>query len=460
MIPWLDIAIAIPVAVLLVVVSGFFAGSEVALFSLRRVDREQLARSGRSGDKRVLRLLSQPRQLIAAALLGNEAVIGALFILALGVVAVVRPALALSWWRLGGVTLAVVLPLVVLLGEVMPKTLALKAPIAWARAAARPLAAFALLITPVRWLVLGIAGVLTRPFGSDKPRPARDLTEEEFRTLVDAGSAQGQLDARERRLIHRVFEFADKNVGQIMTPRERMFALSYDLPMQRLAKEIAARGFSRVPIYQKNIDNIRGILNAKDLVRLPAGQAPARTLGELLHEPLFVPRATPIKRLFLTFKQRKVHLGIVVNEYGKVLGLVTMDDVLGQLFGALRDEREHLQSGMFKAPRGPRTRTPVDVLQTGPVPLVPPAAEVPPASRVSDFIHEETPPEVTPPPTEVPLKIADVARRMQTAADDDDRAPRSRRPSTAPDDDGVVATPMTEADTGPSGPVKVRREST
>jgi CBS domain containing-hemolysin-like protein len=192
-----------------------------------------------------------------------------------------------------------------------------------------------------------------------RSRPSRDLSEEEFRTLVDAGSVQGQVDARERRLIHRVFEFNDKNVGQVMTPRERIFALSYDLPAQRLVKEVAARGFSRVPIYQRSLDNIRGILNAKDLVRTIAAQPLGRPLGELLHEPLFVPRTTPVKRLFLTFKQKKVHMALVVSEYGKVLGLVTMDDLLAQIFGVLRDERAELQNTI--PPGRMRVRTPVDV---------------------------------------------------------------------------------------------------
>jgi CBS domain-containing protein len=204
---------------------------------------------------------------------------------------------------------------------------------------------FSLAVAPARFVVQLLTGLLLRRFGVvARPRASPDLSEEEFRTLVDAGSAQGQVDARERRLIHRVFEFNDKNVGQVMTPRERIFALSYDLPAQRLVKELAARGFSRVPIYQKSLDNIRGILNAKDLVRTTAGQPLGRPLGDLLHEPLFVPRTTPVKRLFLTFKQKKVHMAIVVSEYGKVLGLVTMDDLLSQIFGVLRDERAELQN--------------------------------------------------------------------------------------------------------------------
>jgi CBS domain containing-hemolysin-like protein len=214
--------------------------------------------------------------------------------------------------------------------------------------------------------------------------------------LVDAGSAQGQVDQRERRLIHRVFEFGDKTVGQIMTPRDKVFALSYDLPMQRLVKEIAARGFSRVPIYQKSLDNVRGILNAKDLVNAAAAQAPTRPLNELLHEPLFVPRTTPVKRLFLTFKQKKVHMAIVVSEYGKVLGLVTMDDLLAQIFGVIRDERAELQASNPNI-KLPRPRTPPGSPDTGPIPRQPepvrpihPVDEVtPPAVDIEELVHTQ-----------------------------------------------------------------------
>jgi CBS domain containing-hemolysin-like protein len=207
----------------------------------------------------------------------------------------------------------------------------------------------------LRFILQGFAERCCALLGASTKRSVRDMSQAEFRNLVDAGSAQGQVNARERRMIHRVFEFADKNVGQIMTPRDRMFSLSFELPMARLSKEIAARGFSRVPIYQKSVDNIRGIVNAKDVVRILRQPAASRGLAEILHEPLFVPRATPVKRLFVTFQQKKVHMALVVNEYGKVLGLVTMDDVLSQLFGVLRDEREGKQRQGRPARRIART---------------------------------------------------------------------------------------------------------
>jgi CBS domain containing-hemolysin-like protein len=350
-----DLQIAIPLAALCVLMSAFCSGTEVALFSLRRVDREQLAHSNLSADRRILRMLERPRRLIATVLIGNQAFNSVLAVIVLAVVMRLSP--FTSMWANAGIALGITLPLIVLLSEVTSKTLAAKASLAWARAASLPLSLFAFAVTPVRIIVHYASEVLLRPLGaSARTRPARDLSEEEFRTLVDAGSAQGQVDARERRLIHRVFEFNDKNVGQVMTPRERIFAVSYDLPTQRLVKELASRGFSRVPIYQKSLDNIRGIVHAKDLVRTAARKPLDRPLGDVLHEPLFVPRTTPVKRLFLTFKQKKVHMAIVVSEYGKVLGLVTMDDLLAQIFGVLRDERADLQNSI--PPGRLRVRTP------------------------------------------------------------------------------------------------------
>ncbi|MGE0396348.1 MAG: hemolysin family protein [Kofleriaceae bacterium] len=348
-----ELQYTIPLAIICVLGSAFCSGSEVALFSLRRVERDQLARSESVIDRRIVAMLERPRRLIATVLIGNVTFNSFLAVIILGEVA---HYCGLSIWACGGITLAITLPLIVLFSEVTSKTLAAKAPLLWSRLSVLPLAFLMLLVTPLRLVVQAITTVILAPLGdAARTRGPRDLSEEEFRTLVDAGSAQGQVDARERRLIHRVFEFSDKNVGQVMTPRDRMFALSYDLPVARLLKELAARGFSRVPIYQKSLDNIRGIVNAKDLVKVTAGQPLGRPLGDLLHEPLFVPRTTPVKRLFLTFKQKKVHMAIVVSEYGKVLGLVTMDDLLAQIFGQLRDERAELQNS---APNRQRARTP------------------------------------------------------------------------------------------------------
>ena len=426
---WSDIAPYVGIIAALVLLSGFFSGTEVALFALRRVDREQMARSGRAADRIVLALLEKPRRLIATVLVGNEALNGTITALVVVALAEVLPELGLA--GRAAIAVAITLPIVVLFGEVTAKTLALKSPLGWARATARSLWLFSILIAPLRLAVHGLSELFLKPFGAAaRSRPERDLSEEEFKSLIDAGSAQGQVDARERRIIHRVFEFGDKNVGQVMTPRDKIVALSYDLPMARLVKEVAARGFSRIPIYQRSLDNVRGILNAKDLVPALAGQSPARTLSELLHEPLFVPRTTPIKRLFRTFKQKKVHMAMVVNEYGKVLGLVTMDDLLSQLFGAIRDEREGQQKAASRRGRGGRTPVPGQLTTVG--------------EGGGEPGYEAG--ELTPPPVDP----AQAARALRDLADlEDERTP-------PPVDTMSLAAPSPVQDvvTGPSGPVK------
>ncbi len=323
----------------LVAASAFFSGSEVAMFSLRRVDRERLAKKEHRVDGLIVNMVSHPRRLIATILIGNECVNVAVGAVMAGLVPHIFT--GRSELQLALIATMFALPLLLLFGEITPKSVAIKTSVGWTRKAARPLWLFAVLVTPIRVIVRVLADLVMRPFHSSTFANVRsELSEEEFRTLVDAGMAEGEVNLRERRLIQRVFEFGDKTVDQIMLSRKKIFALAYDLPATRLVEEIARGGYSRVPIYQKSLDRICGIVYAKDLVVQGAGLSSPRKLSELLHEPLFVPRTIPLERLFRLFKQRKIHMAIVVNEYGRVVGLITMEDLLEELFGEISDERE------------------------------------------------------------------------------------------------------------------------
>jgi CBS domain containing-hemolysin-like protein len=316
--------------------SAFFSGSEVALFSLRRVDRAQLGKGARPADARILALLARPRRTIATLLIGNESVNISISAVMAGLVGRIWPdrgEIALSL-----LAVAFALPALLLFGEITPKTIAIKNALGFARRIALPLRLFGLVVTPVRVVVRAIADLIAWPFGGRAPADRAELSEAEFKALVDAGAGEGQVAAAERRLIHRVFEFGDKTVAEAMRPRGEVFALSYSRSLAQLGQEVAARGLSRVPIYRQSLDEIVGVLHAKDLVVHGSGVEGPRRLTDLLHEPLFVPQTTRLERLFRVFKQKKTHLAIVVNEYGKVAGLVTMEDVLEQLFGELAAE--------------------------------------------------------------------------------------------------------------------------
>jgi putative hemolysin len=321
---------------LLILVSAFFSGSETALFSMSRAKRQKLAATGDPTSRLILRLLAKPRRLIATILVGNE-----LVNISAGAVAA-----GLGEQTLGqfGRTVAEVLttllllPFVLLVGEITPKSIAVKASEGWARFAARPIALFAWVCAPLRWLVRGVSEVLLLLLGSRPPQRDEGLKEEEFRALVDVGSEEGELAQTERQLIHNVFEFGDKTVAQVMTPAGKLFALSYDLPMARLVDEVVRQRFSRIPVYRGRRDNIVGVLLAKDLVGYARGQwRGARTLGDLLRPPFYVPKTTKLDRLFRQMQRRKTHMALVVDEYGRTIGVVTMEDLLEELFGAIAE---------------------------------------------------------------------------------------------------------------------------
>ena len=206
----------------------------------------------------------------------------------------------------------------------------------------------------MRAVVRAISSVVLGPLGSKKTGDS-ELSEEEFKVLVDAGSAEGEVNDRERRLIHNVFDFGDKTVSDAMRRRGKVFALAYELPLARLVKEIAARGYSRVPIYDRSIDNIRGVLYAKDLVIAECEQAPPNRLSELLHEPFSIPRSTPLESLFSIFKQGKTHMAMVVDEYGNAGRHRHHGRPSRRALWRNRDERELQKSMSSKASLADRT---------------------------------------------------------------------------------------------------------
>jgi putative hemolysin len=341
----------------LLLASAFFAGSETALFSLTRVQREGMATKEDKRSRRLAEMLSHPRRLIVTIIVCNELINIANSSVAATAVAGVLPGVR----ELGQVILAtcVMLPLILFVGEMTPKSLALRLGERWARVVSGPLQFLAYLITPVRVLLQSIASAVLTIVGARPMTREGGLREEEFRSLVDVGSEEGELQVAERRLIHNVFEFGDTTVGKVMTPAEKVFALSYEMPLSRMVEAIATERYSRVPIYKtptmarggdgkraaataagRGAREVVGILLAKDLVGYSWGALEGHTVQDLLHPVLFVPRTTKCDQLFREFQRKRTHVALVVDEYGRLAGLVTMEDLLEELFGEIADEKE------------------------------------------------------------------------------------------------------------------------
>jgi putative hemolysin len=339
----------------LLLVSAFFAGAETALFSMSRASRESLAALGDVGSKRVLALLAHPRRLIVTLIVCNELVNISASSIAASVTAYGLP--HVREVAQVAIAAAAMVPLIMLVGEMTPKSIAIRLGEKWARRVSLPLTAFYWLVTPLRWVLSGVAGAILFLLGARTPNKTEGLREEEFRALVDVGSETGELQVAERRLIHNVFEFGDTTVGKVMTPAEKVFSLPYEMPLGRMVESVAHERYSRVPIFRtvrptgrlarKSPANVEwvGILLAKDLVGYAAGRLEGHTIADLLHPPLFVPRTTKCDHLFREFQRRKTHIALVVDEYGRLAGLVTMEDLLEELFGEIADEKESRTPG-------------------------------------------------------------------------------------------------------------------
>lgn len=325
--------------------AGFFSGTETALLSLSLPQREALRQAKDSASRRILWLLSNPRRLITTIILGNELTNILLSELMTDVVT--------GLWRLFPSTnlgigsrdalIALVatfltVPALVTVGELIPKTIGIKIAERWSRAVSGPTMVLTYALALPRLIISGIAAAVLWLFGQ---RPqyreggAPVLSQTQLRTLVDLGSAEGELKGPEAQLIHNVLDFGDTTVGEIMTPAKDVFALPMDLPLSRLVESVARQRYSRVPMYRGRRDNVQGIVFAKDLVGYSYGDLEGRPLVDLLHPALFVPRRAKCDRVFREFQRRRIHIAMVVDEYGRLAGLVTMEDLLHSLFGDL-----------------------------------------------------------------------------------------------------------------------------
>ena len=323
------------VSLLLLTVSAFVSGSEIAFFSLDPSQRNTLDEAEDDRSKTVLALLSTPdeakgpRRLLATILVLNNAV--NILIILLSTVLMqhwlpaLHPTLAVAL-QVFGVTF-----LIVLFGEVLPKVYANRNPLALARRMARPLQLAQQLLRPIWQPMNALAGALSRSVES----VPHELSVSDLEHAVNITDSDDRTD-EENRILSGIVNFGSKDVKQIMTPRTAVTALSHDLAWGDLKAKLAEGGFSRVPIYEDGLDQVKGILYVKDI--LPQRHQTDFEWNALLRQPFFVPENRMIDDLLRDFQSMKVHLAIVVDEYGGTSGIVTLEDVIEEIVGDISDE--------------------------------------------------------------------------------------------------------------------------
>jgi putative hemolysin len=332
------------VIVVLILISALFSAAEFSIVRVRRSRIEQLIDEGDDRARRVRKLLAHPERFLAviqiavtfvAVLAGGFAGAGIVGELerVLGGIAVIGT--NATWIALLMVTILIALATIVF-GELVPKTIAIAYAERLALFFSGPIVFFGRVFAPLVWVLSGLTRAVTRLFGVSAADQDR-LTAEELMFVVEQGGAQGLIEAEEQQMIGAVLELGEQRVHEVMVPRIDIKAVQANASMDDFVETIVREGHSRIPVYEESIDNILGILYAKDLLPyLARGETPSIT--SILRTPLFVPESITIDDLLHNFQRRKVHIAIVLDEYGGTAGLVTIEDLIEEIVGEIQDE--------------------------------------------------------------------------------------------------------------------------
>jgi putative hemolysin len=347
---WIELALF----VVLLGFSAFFSSSETSLFSLSDVQLEKMQGLGNPRVGLIQRLLSEPRRLIVTILIGNEFVNVAASVLSAAMVIQVLGA------ENKFLNLFIMVPILLIVGEITPKTLAIRNNVAFATFESGPIEAFARFITPLRWAVRMVSDWFTTLIVGRERSPGNIVTEDMVRTLAHEAVGEGTLDHVEAQFIDHIFDFGSKTVEDVMTPRADVTFISAEASAAEILEIFKQDRQSRMPVYREHRDNIVGVLHARDLLAIDLSglSQDLQPLSNILRKPYFVPESKSAFQLFHAFRETNRSLALVVDEYGGVTGLVTMADLLECIFGEIpspSDEAEeswvrHLAAGRFALP--------------------------------------------------------------------------------------------------------------
>ncbi|MGC1558420.1 MAG: HlyC/CorC family transporter [Bradyrhizobium sp.] len=342
--------ITFSVVVVCLLISAFFAASETALTAASRASMLRLSKQGNQDASIVSNLSAMRERLIGALLLGNNiANIGA-SALATGIFTL--------WFGEVGVlyATAIMTLLVVIFAEVLPKTIAINAPDRVALLVARPMKAMVFLLGPLLTIVEAIVRVLMRLIGIKIGHNQQILSPfERLRGAVDLLHHEGKVEKQDRDMLGGLLDLRELQVSDVMVHRTEMVMINADLPPEELVREVLATEYTRIPLWRDKPENIIGVLHAKDLlraIRAADGDTSKIDVSTIMLPPWFVPEMRPVSEQLKAFRRRKTHFALVVDEYGEVEGMVTLEDILEEIVGDISDEHDVVVAGVRGQPDG------------------------------------------------------------------------------------------------------------
>ena len=317
--------------VILVGLSAFFSSTETAFSSLNRARMKNLAQDGNKRAKLAYKLSENYDELLSTILIGNNIVNIA--------AATLATVLFVGFFQNNGPTISTAVTTIVVLifGEITPKSIAKQIPEKFAMAVAPTIRFLNIVFKPLNFLLIKFKGVISNMFGVEA---SAGLTEEELLTLVDEAEQGGELNGDKSELIKNAIEFTDLEASEILTPRIDVEAVNIDDSVESIAEKYRNSGFSRLPVYKETMDNVLGVINEKDFHNYVEGKG--QSIESILKPAEFIPPSIKISALLKTFQKKKIHLAVVVDEFGGTEGIVTMEDIIEELVGEIWDEHDEV----------------------------------------------------------------------------------------------------------------------
>lgn len=334
--------VSILLFVICILLSGFFSSSEVALISITRAKVRTLVNENRPGSKALAALKESPEHLLITILIGNNIVNVAAASLA--------TAIAIQVFGDIGVGIATGFVVIVLLvfSEIGPKIYAARASDSFALTVAPIVLVLSHIFTPLIWLVQRV----NPKFGSGKETIEPSVTEEEIKEWIDVGKEEGTIEQAEQDMLYSVLEFADTTAREIMTPRVNVIAMEDTVSFEAAIRIFNETGFSRIPVYHDQIDNINGILNVKDVFSAMISHRKDAAVKDVMYDPMFVPETKKIDDLLKELQVHRVQMAIVIDEYSSFVGIVTVEDILEEIVGDILDEYDKEEPEIQKISEG------------------------------------------------------------------------------------------------------------
>lgn len=330
-----DSSMQVLVFLILLALSSLFTAAQVALAAVNKYRFKSLVSELNSKTVHVARLLDNPGKLFSTLLIADT--LANITAVVLGTSFAVQ-----LWGERWGITGAVIILslLVAVFGETLPRTLAQSKPEDTILKLGRFIYLAMVLLYPLVILLNMISGLFARIWGAEQTTPENGLTEQEIISIVAAVQEGGIIQQEETSMIHGVFEFTDTVVRDVMVPRPDIVAVAADISLTDLAEVIKEEQFSRIPVYEENIDNIMGVVHIKDIMEALLEEKGSFRLLDYLRQPFFVPETKKVNELFRSMQKEKTHMAVVLDEYGSTAGLVTLEDLIEEIMGDIQDEHD------------------------------------------------------------------------------------------------------------------------